>query len=243
MPLKVVRTIFVSDIHLGCRNSQAAKFLRFLQTYQTKKIYINGDFLDLWQLRFRWYWNPASSDIIKFLLETDTKVTYLLGNHDEALGRFLGMKFGNVKIKRTATHKMMDGRKFLILHGDQFDRIMQEAVWAAKISDFLYEIMVSTNVRINKGLRFLHLPPWHMSRWLKFNAKYASYFLSKFEKKMIHEGEGFQGVVCGHTHHAEIRPIGELIYVNCGDWVESCTAIVEELNGSLRLVEFNEEEY
>ncbi len=241
--MQKVRAIFLSDLHLGCKNCQAEKLLSFLQSYETEKLYLLGDIIDCWQLRLKWYWPPSHNKIIQFLLKmsVSTEIFYLLGNHDKALEQYLlGFSFGNLWITDVVQYKNKKNH-FLLLHGDSFDVFIQEALWITKLSDFVYELMVTLNININRVRTFLCLKPWSFSRWMKYNVKCAVNIISDFEGKLVAAANkaNCNGVICGHIHHAIHKEIQGVDYWNCGDFIESCVAIIEDLDGNLKIVNWD----
>ncbi len=234
---KKVSAIFVSDLHLGTRASQDQHFLEFLKAYDTKTLYLVGDLIDGWRLkRSGWYWPQGHNDVLQKLLRKarkGTKIIYIPGNHDEFLRNFLGLKFGGVKVLDRVVHRTVDGRRFLVLHGDQFDMVVRHAVWLASFGDVLYDGALWLNRRVNEVRRRLGFTYWSLSAWAKRKVKQAVNYMGRFEEVLVAEArrEGVDGIVCGHIHHAAIEHYGAVTYLNSGDWVESCTALVEHLDG------------
>ena len=239
---KKVSAIFVSDLHLGTRSSQDQHFLEFLKAYDAKTLYLVGDLIDGWRLkRSGWYWPQGHNDVLQKLLRKarkGTKIIYIPGNHDEFLREFLGLKFGGVKITDRALHRTVDGRRFLVLHGDQFDLVVRHAVWLASLGDVLYDVALRLNRLVNGVRRRLGFTYWSLSAWAKHKVKQAVNYMGRFEEVLVAEArrEGVDGIVCGHIHHAAIEHYDGITYLNSGDWVESCTALVEHLDGRFELI-------
>ncbi|MBV9738495.1 MAG: UDP-2,3-diacylglucosamine diphosphatase [Hyphomicrobiales bacterium] len=239
---KKVSAIFVSDLHLGTRSSQDQHFLEFLKAYDAKTLYLVGDLIDGWRLkRSGWYWPQGHNDVLQKLLRKarkGTKIIYIPGNHDEFLREFLGLKFGGVKITDRALHRTVDGRRFLVLHGDQFDMVVRHAVWLASLGDVLYDVALRLNRLVNGVRRRLGFTYWSLSAWAKHKVKQAVNYMGRFEEVLVAEArrEGVDGIVCGHIHHAAIEQYDGVTYLNSGDWVESCTALVEHLDGRFELI-------
>ncbi|MBV8428180.1 MAG: UDP-2,3-diacylglucosamine diphosphatase [Hyphomicrobiales bacterium] len=239
---KKVSAIFVSDLHLGTRSSQDQHFLEFLKAYDAKTLYLVGDLIDGWRLkRSGWYWPQGHNDVLQKLLRKarkGTKIIYIPGNHDEFLREFLGLKFGGVKIMDRALHRTVDGRRFLVLHGDQFDLVVRHAVWLASLGDVLYDVALRLNRLVNGVRRRLGFTYWSLSAWAKHKVKQAVNYMGRFEEVLVAEArrEGVDGIVCGHIHHAAIEHYDGITYLNSGDWVESCTALVEHLDGRFELI-------
>jgi UDP-2,3-diacylglucosamine pyrophosphatase LpxH len=237
-----VSAIFVSDLHLGTRASQDQHFLEFLKAYDAKTLYLVGDLIDGWRLkRSGWYWPQGHNDVLQKLLRKarkGTKVIYIPGNHDEFLRNFLGLKFGGVKVVDRVVHRTVDGRRFLVLHGDQFDMVVRHAVWLASLGDVLYDMALWLNRQVNGVRRRLGFTYWSLSAWAKHKVKQAVNYMGRFEEVLVAEArrEGVDGIVCGHIHHAAIEHYDGVTYLNSGDWVESCTALVEHLDGRFEII-------
>ncbi|WP_336959169.1 UDP-2,3-diacylglucosamine diphosphatase [Sphingobium aquiterrae] len=240
------RTIWISDIHLGTRGCNAAMLTDFLDSVDSETIYLVGDIIDGWRLKKRFYWPAAHNDIVWRIMKRakrGTRVVYIPGNHDEMFRQFTGLNFGGVEIRRKAIHETADGRKLLVLHGDEFDTIMLAHRWLAFVGDAAYSIMMRLNIVVNAVRQRMNLPYWSLSKMAKHKVKNAVAFISKFEEVVAHEAgtRGVDGVVCGHIHTAEIREIAGIAYYNDGDWVEGCTALVEHFDGRMEVLHWAEE--
>jgi UDP-2,3-diacylglucosamine pyrophosphatase LpxH len=237
------RAIFISDVHLGTPGCQAQHLLDFLRHTESRELYLVGDIIDGWQLKRRWYWHQSHNDVVQKVLRKarkGTRVTYIAGNHDEAMRHFLGLAFGGIDIRDEAVHVTADGKRLLVTHGDLFDAVVQGAKWLAYVGDAAYVVALKVNRWFNHARAKLGLPYWSLSQFLKSRVKNAVSYITKFEEALAHEAKkrGFDGVVCGHIHKAEIRDIGGVRYCNDGDWVESLTALVEMDSGELRIVDW-----
>ncbi|MFZ4554093.1 MAG: UDP-2,3-diacylglucosamine diphosphatase [Burkholderiales bacterium] len=235
------RAIWISDIHLGTSGCQAECLLDFLRHFESDRLYLVGDILDGWQLRKGWYWPQAHNDVVQKVLRKarkGTHVVYIAGNHDEMVRQFIGMHFGDIEIADEAVHTLLDGRKLWVVHGDLFDGVMQHARWLALLGDTAYTIILKLNRWFNAVRHRLGFSYWSLSQYLKQKVKKAVNFITAFEEAVIDEARrrGYQGVVCGHIHKAEMREINGMLYCNDGDWVESMTALVETLDGELQLI-------
>lgn len=235
------RAIWISDIHLGTSGCQAECLLDFLRHFESDRLYLVGDILDGWQLRKSWYWPQAHNDVVQKVLRKarkGTHVVYIAGNHDEIVRQFIGMHFGDIEIADEAVHTLLDGRKLWVVHGDLFDGVMQHARWLALLGDTAYTIILKLNRWFNAVRHRLGFSYWSLSQYLKQKVKKAVNFITAFEEAVIDEARrrGYQGVVCGHIHKAEMREINGMLYCNDGDWVESMTALVETLDGELQLI-------
>jgi UDP-2,3-diacylglucosamine pyrophosphatase LpxH len=235
------RTIWISDLHLGTRGCKAEFLLDFLRDTEAETIYLVGDIIDGWRLKKSWYWPQAHNDVIqKFLrkVRKGTRVVYVPGNHDEWLRDFTQLRFGGVEVVENAIHVTADGRRLLVLHGDVFDAVVLHARWLALLGDGAYTAALWVNRHFNTVRRRLGYPYWSLSAYLKRRVKNAMQYITSFGEAVVDEARrhGVEGVVCGHIHHAELREIGGILYCNSGDWVESCTALVEHFDGRLEIL-------
>lgn len=240
---KRVRTLFISDIHLGTKGCQAQLLLDFLAHYESEYLYLVGDIVDGWKLRRAWYWPASHNMVVETLLRRareGVKVFYIPGNHDEMFREYCGLEFGGVTLVDNAIHETADGRKLLVIHGDQFDVVVKNAKWLAHVGDHAYRTLLWLNTYLNVVRRRLGFSYWSLSAYLKQRVKNAVEFMSAFEDAVAGEAKRLEvdGVVCGHIHHAEIRPIKGTLYCNDGDWVESCTAMVEQMDGQLQIIDW-----
>ena len=245
-PRRRYRAIFISDIHLGTRGCNAEALLDFLDHVDSDYLYLVGDIIDGWRMKKRFYWPERHSAIIRRVMKRakhGTKVTYIPGNHDEDFRGFTGLNFGGVKIKRQAIHETADGRRLLVLHGDEFDAVVMAHRWLAFLGDAAYDALIQLNTIVNGVRRMFHLPYWSLAKHLKRKVKNAVEVISHFEEAVAHRAQqlGVQGVVCGHIHTAEIRQIGEVTYYNDGDWMESSTSLVEHLDGTMEILHWVDE--
>jgi UDP-2,3-diacylglucosamine pyrophosphatase LpxH len=241
---KHYRAIFISDLHLGTPGCQAEALLEFLKTHSCDTLYLVGDIIDGWQLRRKWYWPQAHNDVVQKLLRKARKgcrVIYVPGNHDEFARDFLDHSFGGVEVVESAVHVTADGKKLWVIHGDYFDGVIQFAKWLAYLGDTLYDWALKANRHLNYMRGRLGMPYWSLSAYLKLKVKKAVNFISDFEVAVAHEAkkQGYDGVVCGHIHHAEIRNIDGVLYCNDGDWVESLSTLVEHQDGRLEILTFD----
>ena len=242
-PIPAYRTIWISDVHLGTRGCKAELLLDFLRYTEAETMYLVGDIIDCWRLKKSWYWPQTHNDVIQKVLRKvrkGTRVVYVPGNHDEWLRDFIDLQFGGVEIVEDAIHVTADGRRMLVLHGDVFDAVVMNARWLALLGDGAYTVALWLNRHFNTVRRRLGYPYWSMSAYLKRRVKNAMQYIGSFADAVADEAHrrGVEGIVCGHIHHAEIRRIGEILYCNSGDWVESCTALVEHFDGRLELIDW-----
>jgi UDP-2,3-diacylglucosamine pyrophosphatase LpxH len=241
------RAIFISDCHLGTPGCQARSLMEFLRATESDYLYLVGDIVDGWQLKRRWYWHQLHNDVVQKVLRKarkGTQVVYVPGNHDEAARSYVGIDFGGIAIRAEAVHVTRRGVRLLVTHGDLFDAVVTGARWLALLGDHLYTLILKLNQHFNAGRARLGLPYWSLSQFLKLRVKNAVSYITSFEEALAREARmrGFDGVVCGHIHHAEIRQIGNVLYCNSGDWVESLTALVESRDGTLSIVRWPERE-
>lgn len=237
------RAVFISDVHLGTRTAQADALLDFLRTVEADTYYLVGDIVDFWRVRRGAYWPQTHNDVIQKLLRKvrkGSRVVFIPGNHDEAMRDFCGMQFGGIDIARNCIHRTADGKRYVVMHGDEFDVVVRSAKWLAILGDHGYEVALWLNTPLNWARRHLGLGYWSLSAYLKGRVKQAVNFIGTYEKALAEEArrQDASGIICGHIHHAANRHIGQVHYLNCGDWVESCTAIVETADGVLRLVRY-----
>jgi len=245
-PKRKFRTVWISDIHLGTRGCNAVLLLDFLRSIECETLYLVGDIVDGWRLRKGWYWPATHNEVVRRILKLahkGTRVVLVAGNHDEMLRPYSGMTFGGVEVALEAIHTTADGRRLLVTHGDAFDVVVLYHRWLAFLGDAAYTLLLQLNVVLNRMRRRLHLPYWSLSSYLKKRVKNAVAFIGEFEEAVAHAARerGVDGVVCGHIHSAEIRQIGSVTYYNDGDWVESCTALVEAADGTMSLLDWAEE--
>lgn len=236
-----VRTIFVSDFHLGTRGCQADLILDFLKVMEADTIYLVGDIIDGWRLKSGWLWPQSHNDVVQKLLRKvrkGTHIIYIPGNHDEFLRDYIGMNFGGIHVEMEATHETADGKKFLILHGDKYDVVVKHIRWLAHLGDWAYDLAVTVNTLVSFCRRRLGLPYWSFSGWSKRKVKSAVNFIGAFEEAVATDARrsGVDGVICGHIHQPSMRQIDGFHYINTGDWVDSCSALIEHLDGRLELL-------
>jgi UDP-2,3-diacylglucosamine pyrophosphatase LpxH len=239
------RTLFISDIHLGTRASQAEAFLDFLSVHDAPVIYLVGDIIDFWRVRRGAIWPQSHNDVLQKLLRKvrkGTKIYFIPGNHDEVLRAYCGASFGGIEIHRDIMHVTADGGRFLIMHGDEFDVVVCYAKWLAFLGDRSYEFALWCNHPINWMRRWFGFGYWSLSAYLKLRVKSAVNFIGEFEHAIAQEARrrDADGVICGHIHHAADRMIEGVRYINCGDWVESCTAIAEDHSGQFSLIHWHD---
>ena len=241
-----LRTVFLSDTHLGFKGCRAEFLLDFLRRVECEQIYLVGDIIDVWSLTRSFYWPQAHNDVIRTILgkaKHGTQVVYVPGNHDRPFRDHDGLVLGNVEIRRQAVHCTADGRWLLVLHGDEFDSIVRASPLLESVGSQAYAIALTLNRWLNTLRRSLGYPYWSLSAFLKDRVKNAVKYIANFERAIAAEARrrGLDGVVCGHIHRAEIRDIDGITYCNDGDWVESCTALVEDFQGRLSLLRWTEQ--
>jgi UDP-2,3-diacylglucosamine pyrophosphatase LpxH len=239
-PYRSHRTIFISDTHLGTRGCKADLLADFLAHNECETLYLVGDIFDGWQIK-RWYWSEAQSEVVRQVLrkiEDGTRVIYVPGNHDEFLREYVGRSAFGIEVVREAIHETANGLKLLVLHGDQFDGVIGCAKWLAHVGDRAYTLALRLNDGLHAVRRSLGLSYWSLSAYLKRAVKNAVEYVSRYEEIVARAAatRGVDGVMCGHIHHAEMRRIGEILYLNDGDWVESCSALVEDARGNLEIL-------
>lgn len=238
------RTLFLSDLHLGARGCQAEKILDFLRIHDADTIYLVGDIIDGWALKSAWYWPQSHNDVIQKLLRKSRKgsrIVYIPGNHDEFLRDYYGTHFGGIEVVEHAIHVGTDARSYLVVHGDHFDLVVTQARWLALLGDKAYDLAIAVNRLFNNMRKVCGLGYWSLSQWAKLKVKNAVSYIGAYEKALVADAKkhGVQGIVCGHIHHAVIHEDLGIRYVNCGDWVENCTAIAEHHDGRLEIIRWS----
>lgn len=239
------RAIWISDVHLGSKHAQVDALLEFLRTHKSRYLYLVGDFIDGWELRRSWRWDARANTVIQKILRKSrkgTRVVYVTGNHDEFLEPYAGLCFGGLRMVEDAIHTGADGRRYLVIHGHQFDGLTAMNRLLERLGARLYELVLELNLHFNRVRRRLGLGYWSFAAYLKARAKTAVLYVTEFETALtrLAQARGVDGVICGHIHRAAITRIGPLDYLNCGDWVESCTALAEDFEGNFRLIHFHE---
>ena len=236
------RSVWISDVHLGTRGSQAGALLGFLKTFECNTLYVVGDLIDIWAMKRGVFWTQEQSDVIQKILRKGrkgSKIIYIPGNHDERIADFTG-DYANVHIQSRAFHNTVDGRRLLVAHGHELDTVVQNMGWLAHVGDVGYHILMQLNGTVNFFRRICGRGHWSLSAYVKAKVKNVVNFIGGFEESMVHFAADAkaQGIICGHIHTAAIRKIKGLDYYNTGDWVESRTALVEETNGQLKILQF-----
>lgn len=242
------KSIFISDVHLGTKFSQAQKLLEFFKDNESENLILVGDIIDGWAIKRKFKWSQSHSDVIQKILRKarkGTKVHFITGNHDEFIRPFAPIILGDsIEIKNEMDYIGLDGKKYLITHGDFFDVITMTKKWIAVLGDYGYDILLNLNIILNKICKLLNIKKrWSLSRYVKDNVKKSVSFITDYEKILSTHAKkkGYDGVICGHIHKAEIKDINNINYLNCGDWVESCTAIVETYEGRWEIIQFTDQ--
>jgi UDP-2,3-diacylglucosamine pyrophosphatase LpxH len=245
-PALRLRSVFISDVHLGFKGCRAEFLLDFLRRVECERIYLVGDIIDLWSLQRSFYWPQAHNDVIRTILgkaKHGTRVVYVPGNHDRVFRDHDGLTLGNVEIRLEAIHETADGRRFLVLHGDEFDSIVRASPLLESLGNRAYAAALRLNRYVNAVRQMLGYPYWSLAALLKHKVKNAVKYIANFERALAAEARrrGVDGVICGHIHRAEITEIDGILYCNDGDWVESCTTLVEDFAGRLSLLRWTEQ--
>ena len=239
------RTIWISDVHLGTKGCNSGLLIDFLDHTDSETMFLVGDIIDGWRLKKKFYWPAEHNDIVWRILKRarrGTRIVYIPGNHDEMFRQFTGLNFGGVEICRAAFHDTADGRRLMVLHGDEFDAVMLAHRWLAFVGDALYHLVMGLNHWVNLVRRRLELPYWSLSKMAKHKVKNAVEFIGRYEEIVAKAAaeRGVDGVVCGHIHTAEFRTFAHhgrpIEYWNDGDWVEGCTALVEHFDGRMEIL-------
>ena len=239
------RSVFLSDIHLGTKMSQADQLLEFMKTFDCEKIYLVGDIVDCWAMSKKTIWSQYHNDVIQKLLRRarkGTEIVYIPGNHDEVMRDYCDNEFGHIIMVREAIHVGVDSRLYLVTHGDQFDVVIQNAKWMAHLGSWAYDVSIDIGRWVSKVRSFFNMAQWSLSSYLKHTVKESVNFIGDYETTLANyvRSKKLDGIICGHIHHANIRDIDGITYMNCGDWVESCTALVEHHNGTFEIIKWRE---
>ena len=246
---KTYRSIFVSDVHLGTKDCKAGQLNNFLKHNSCDTLYLVGDIIDAWKIQQnKWRWKQSHTNVVRRVLghaKRGTRVVFIAGNHDEFLRPMIpyGFSFGLVEIHNQIEHTGADGKHYLVVHGDLFDGITRLAPWIAFLGDKAYDFVLGLNNKFNWIRRRMGFGYFSLSKFLKHKVKKAVDFIFKFEENLAAycKKRGFDGVICGHIHHAEIKEINGVAYMNDGDWVESCTALVEHHSGRWEIITWTKE--
>lgn len=235
------RSVFISDTHLGTKAARVDLLLDFLKTVRCEQLYLVGDIVDGWAIQRNWYWNTAHNDVIRRVLKMakhGVKVVYVPGNHDEGLRGFEGNDLAGISLEPELIFENATGKKYWVLHGDQFDGVVKYAKWLAHVGDRAYALLLRLNTAVNGLRRLFGYEYWSLSAYLKHKVKNAVEYIGKYEEAVAAEAKrrGVDGVICGHIHHAEKRMFDGVEYMNDGDWVESCTALVEDKTGEFHIL-------
>lgn len=240
--MTAVRTVFISDVHLGTRACQAERLLDFLKAHESDHLYLLGDIVDFWAMNRGVHWAPSHNTVVQKILRRarhGCKVIFIPGNHDEALREHIDIAFGEILIKNDHIHTTADGRRYWLIHGDEYDQVTRHHRWVAHLGDVAYNALVRMNLQISRLRRMLRRPGyWSLAGFAKQKVKKAVGFIFDFEDTVAHAARqrGVDGVICGHIHWAADRHIGDIHYLNCGDWVDTCSAIVEHHDGRLEVI-------
>lgn len=238
------KSIFISDVHLGTRGCQAKKLLEFYKHTRSENLFLVGDIIDIWELKKSFYWPQEHNDVIQKTLRKarhGTKVQYIIGNHDEMFRKMIPLNFGDIKMVNRLVYETVDKKRYLVVHGDAWDGVMKYAKWLSKIGSVAYNWLLSINVVINFIRQRLGKDNWSLAMFLKNKVKNAVKYIGEYEKTIANfaKKKNFDGIICGHIHKAANQDLDGINYLNCGDWVESCTALVEHLDGRMEIIEWD----
>jgi len=238
------RSIWISDVHLGTSSAKADQLCNFLKYNSCDTLYLVGDIIDGWRMKKRAYWPQEHVNVIRRILtrsKRGTKIVYITGNHDEFLRRYSNMSFGNIHLVDEYIHRSPDGKQYWLIHGDAYDAVVFNKKWLVVIGDVAYDSMLKLNVWFNRARSILGMKHWSLSSYLKNKVRNAFSIISNYEITLANECKkrDLDGVICGHIHHPELKEIDGIRYANCGDWVESCSALVEDKQGNLQIIKWN----
>ena len=243
------RAIFISDVHLGTRDAQSEFLLDFLRNTSSRYLYLVGDIFDLWKMKNGWYWPQINNEILKVIFEkvrNGIEVVYIPGNHDELIRDYVGTELNGIKIAREAAHRAADGKAMLVMHGDEFDAVVKHNRWVvflACVGGEIYDLLLMANRWYNRLRRRLGFGYWSLTAFVKHKVKNAVHYMQNFESAVALEAKRrmADGLICGHIHRAAAEVVIGIMYANCGDWVESCTALTEDQQGRFRILRWAEE--
>ncbi|HTW75137.1 MAG TPA: UDP-2,3-diacylglucosamine diphosphatase, partial [Steroidobacteraceae bacterium] len=235
-----VRTVFLSDIHLGSRDCRADLLLEFLRAVHADEIVLIGDIVDIWSLQRSFYWTQSHTDVLRALLgrsRNGTRVIYVPGNHDAAFRDLCPASFGELHIQRDYVHQTAGGLRLLVTHGDEFDVAVKCSPWLALLGSGLYDVILALNRALNGLRRLRGRGYWSLAGFLKSRIGNAVQYVHRFETAAAEaaRARGLDGIVCGHIHRPRLTQHAGMLYCNDGDWVDSCSALIEQPNGSLEL--------
>jgi UDP-2,3-diacylglucosamine pyrophosphatase LpxH len=235
------KSLFISDVHLGTKGCQADKLLEFFKFSRSENLYLVGDIIDVWAMQKTFYWPQPHNDVIQKILRKarhGTKVFYIVGNHDEVFRKFIPMHFGDINIVNRVIHETQLGKKYLVVHGDAWDGVMKYAKWLSKLGSIAYELLLRLNIVINFFRKLRGKSYWSLAKFLKYKVKNAVKYIGEYERTVSDyaKRKKYDGIICGHIHHAEDQNFDGINYLNCGDWVESCTALAEKYDGTFEII-------
>ena len=235
------KSLFISDVHLGTKGCQADKLLEFFKFSRSENLYLVGDMIDVWAMQKTFYWPQQHNDVIQKILRKarhGTKVFYIVGNHDEVFRKFIPMHFGDINIVNRVIHETQLGKKYLVVHGDAWDGVMKYAKWLSKLGSIAYELLLRLNIVINFFRKLRGKSYWSLAKFLKYKVKNAVKYIGEYERTVSDyaKRKNYDGIICGHIHHAEDQNFDGINYLNCGDWVESCTALAEKYDGTFEII-------
>ena len=235
------KSLFISDVHLGTKGCQADKLLEFFKFSRSENLYLVGDMIDVWAMQKTFYWPQQHNDVIQKILRKarhGTKVFYIIGNHDEIFRKFIPMHFGDINIVNRVIHETQLGKKYLVVHGDAWDGVMKYAKWLSKLGSIAYELLLRLNIVINFFRKLRGKSYWSLAKFLKYKVKNAVKYIGEYERTVSEyaKRKKYDGIICGHIHHAEDQNFDGINYLNCGDWVESCTALAEKYDGTFEII-------
>jgi UDP-2,3-diacylglucosamine pyrophosphatase LpxH len=239
------KSVFISDVHLGTRGSKSELLLDFLKDVECENLFLVGDIFDGWRLKKGWYWPQEHSTVIQKILRMSrkgTKVFYIPGNHDEFMRQFLEHSFGTVQLHNEMIYESVSGKKYIVIHGDKFDLVTMNMKWLSHIGDWAYTGLLNVNTLVHKIRSYFRLPYWSLSKWAKQRVKEAVNFIGNYEHSLTNYAriKHVDGIICGHIHSANMDTVNGIEYMNCGDWVESCTALVEHCDGRFEIIHWRQ---
>lgn len=237
--------VWISDVHLGYKDCQAQYLLDFLNAIECDVLYLVGDIVDLWSMKRQFFWHPSHYDVLALIQQKakeGTRVIYIPGNHDETFRHYANESLFGIEVHKQYIHTTKANKRFLLLHGDDLDSATRYNKLISIAGDAGYDLLLFLNRWTNRIRRLFGGNYWSLASWIKARVNKAREAIDAFEKAAIHEAkkQAVDGIICGHIHHPAVKVVDGILYCNDGDWIESCTALVENSSGRIELLHWSE---